>query len=430
MNESAATLQGDVMSRIDATWLRVESRDTPFVIHGMFRVEGPADAATLIELLRERMPKLRRLRQRAVDGAPRAGGWWHGEARWVDDPEFSFDRHVRLHPALDEADFPAAVNRIQPEPLDFRHPPWEVHAFPLTGGGVRFLLRFHHSIGDGAAMGRVLRLMCDGAPDVIPMHTVAPDRRPAVLRWLDILVRRPLALLKMTLLSPADDTMYRGALGPSKPGAWSPALSLAPVMRMRERSGATVNEILTAVVCEALRRDALARGQDPDGAVIRATVPVNLRRVDEQEGLGNRFGLVYLRLPLGGMDFDARLTLVRRRMLSRKRAQQAQAFLETLRRFGTFGPRLHGLMVGLLTSKSSMVLTHVRGPDEPVYFGGRRLEEVSFFAPQSGCIGMSISLMTYAGLVTIGIQADPSCHPEPAALARRCTEVFRETLGG
>ncbi len=418
------------MSRIDATWLRVESRDTPFVIHGMFRVEGPADAGALIDLLRERLPKLRRLRQRAVDGAPRAGGWWHGEARWVDDPGFSFDRHVRLHPAVDEADFPATVNRIQPEPLDFRHPPWEVHAFPLVDGGVRFLLRFHHSIGDGAAMGRVLRMMCDDAPDMVPMHTVAPDRRPAVLRWLDILARRPLALLKMTLLSPADDTMYRGVLGPAKAGAWTPALPLAPVMRMRERSGATVNEILTAVVCEALRRDALARGQEPDHAVIRATVPVNLRRADEQEGLGNRFGIVYLRLPLGGMDFDARLALVRRRMLSRKRAQQAQAFLETLRRFGTFGPRLHGLVVGVLTSKSSMVLTHVRGPDDPVFFGGRRLEEVSFFAPQSGCIGMSISLMTYAGAVTIGIQADPSCHPEPAELAGRCAEVFRETLGG
>jgi hypothetical protein len=430
MSDSPITPRREIMSRIDATWLRVESRDTPFVIHGMFRVEGPADAATLIELLRERLPKLRRLRQRAVDGAPRAGGWWHGEARWVDDPGFSFDRHVRLHPVLDEVDFTAAVNRIQPEPLDFRHPPWEVRVFPLSDGGARFLLRFHHSIGDGAAMGRVLRMMCDDAPEVVPMHTVAPDRRPAVRRWLDILIRRPLALLKMTLLSAADDTMYRGALGPAKPGAWTPALPLDAVMRMRGRSGATVNEILTTVVCEALRRDALARGQDPDGAVIRATVPVNLRRADEQEGLGNRFGLVYLRLPMGGMDFDARLAVVRRRMWSRKRAQQAQAFLETLRLFGTFGPRFHGLMVGLLTSKSSMVLTHVRGPDEPVFFGGRRLEEVSFFAPQSGCLGMSISLMTYAGSVTIGIQADPSCHPEPGQLTRLCAEVFRETLGG
>ncbi|MFO1489337.1 MAG: WS/DGAT domain-containing protein [Kiritimatiellia bacterium] len=417
------------MSRIDATWLRVESPATPFVIHGMFRVEGPASPGELIELMRERLPRLRRLRQRAVDGAPRAGGWWHGEARWIDDPDFSFDRHVRLHPYIEEAEFPEMVNRIQPQPLDFRGPPWEVHVFPLTSGAVRFLLRFHHCIGDGAAMGRVLRQMCDGAPEVIPMHTVAPDRRPAVLRWADILVRRPLALLRMVLLTRADPEMYRGPPGPDKPGAWTPALPLDPVMRMRERSGATVNEILTAVVCEALRRDALSRGRDPARAVIRATVPVNLRRADEQEGLGNRFGLVYLRLPLDGMDFDERLALVRRRMLSRKRAQQGQAFLETLRRFGTFGPRLHRWMVGLLTSKSSLVLTHVRGPDEPVRAGGRQLTEVSFFAPQSGSIGLSISLLTYAGTVTIGVQADARCHPDPGALARRCAEVFRETLG-
>ncbi|HET8951873.1 MAG TPA: hypothetical protein VFN44_15235, partial [Solirubrobacteraceae bacterium] len=66
--------------------------------------------------------------------------------------------------------------------------------------------------------------------------------------------------------------------------------------------GTTVNDVLLSAMSGALRRYLVGR----DSAVreIRAMVPFNLRQLDEPlpRDLGNRFGLVYLALPVGIED--------------------------------------------------------------------------------------------------------------------------------
>jgi len=70
----------------------------------------------------------------------------------------------------------------------------------------------------------------------------------------------------------------------------------------------------------------------------------------------------------------------------------------------------------LFASKSSLVLTNVPGPDEPVYFAGTRLAGVVPWVPAAGSIGLGVSIFSYAGRVAVGLRADAGIVSEPDAI--------------
>ena len=99
---------------------------------------------------------------------------------------------------------------------------------------------------------------------------------------------------------PADpETIFKGELTTSKRVAWSGVMPLADVKGYSKSVGATINDVLLAGVTGAIRRYMIGRGADVDGLNIRAVVPVNLRPDSDVIKLGNRFGLVFLALPIG-----------------------------------------------------------------------------------------------------------------------------------
>ena len=68
---------------------------------------------------------------------------------------------------------------------------------------------------------------------------------------------------------------------------------------MGHETGTTINDIVVTAVAGALRR--YLRSRDSPVEELTASVPFNLRPLDQPlpSELGNRFGLVLLRLPLG-----------------------------------------------------------------------------------------------------------------------------------
>ena len=64
-----------------------------------------------------------------------------------------------------------------------------------------------------------------------------------------------------------------------------------------------------------------------------------------------------------------------------------------------------------------MVLTNVPGPRHPLSIAGTPLRGVLVWAPCSGSVGMSVSVFSYAGKVTVGFLTDAGLVPDPQALA-------------
>jgi diacylglycerol O-acyltransferase len=64
-------------------------------------------------------------------------------------------------------------------------------------------------------------------------------------------------------------------------------------------------------------------------------------------------------------------------------------------------------------AKSSLVLTNVPGPPQPLYLAGRRLDRIMFWVPQSGRLGLGVSILSYAGEVMVGVASDAGLVPDP-----------------
>lgn len=84
--------------------------------------------------------------------------------------------------------------------------------------------------------------------------------------------------------------------------------------------------------------------------------------------------------------------------------------------------------IDLLSTKASAVATNVPGPQEPLYLAGGRIGRLIFWVPQSGDIGLGISILSYAGQVQFGLIADAARVPDPDEVAARFREEFENVV--
>jgi WS/DGAT/MGAT family acyltransferase len=312
----------------------------------------------------------------------------------------------------------------------------------------------HHCIADGIALMQVLLSLTDlsaeaPAPGGGPANDQVKSRRrgrlntitgPVVwiarttLNAVDVVLKQSLetfqhpgrlidlakvgadsatTLAKMTLRSPDPHTVFKGELGITKLTAWTDQLSLAEIKQISRALEGKVNDILLTLVTGALRRYLQDKGNNLDGLQIRALVPVNLRSLDEPLELGNRFGLVFSTLPVGASDIHERFIETRRYMNEIKNSPEAAVAYGVLNALGMTPMDIEGIFLNFFGSKSSMVLTNVPGPQVQLYLAGQPIREIMAWVPQSGGLGMGISLISYNGSVMIGVTTDEGLVPDP-----------------
>ncbi len=466
---------GTPLSHVDTAWLHMEDPTNLMMVTGIFRLDRPLPLELLRDTLQARMtdrfPRLRhRVRQ---DGS---------QAFWVADRTFDVGAHVhRL--ALPEprgaAELRDVVSDLMSTPLDFSKPLWQCHLIEGVDDGCAVLLRLHHCIGDGVALVHVLLSMADLVPDAPPLPPEPRRRRRkeelgsrlgwAFGRALDAVagtvagtvgavtgtvrvsrqigqivqgtvqaVRHPSHLLELTqsaaqgaqvlfqmLTRPGDPpTPFKGTLGVRKRAAWSRTIPLAEVKACGQAVGATINDVLLTAVTGALRRYLVRRRCEVHGLELNAMVPVNLRPPERADDLGNQFGLIYLTLPVGVSDVAERLRLVKLRMDEIKRSPEPLVAFQMLNALGLAPREMADTLVNLFGAKSTAVMTNVAGPRQPIYFAGRKVESVLFWVPQSGRMGLGVSILSYDGRVIVGVATDAGLVPDPERLVEDFADEY------
>jgi WS/DGAT/MGAT family acyltransferase len=228
----------------------------------------------------------------------------------------------------------------------------------------------------------------------------------------------------------ADDpaTRFKGALGTRKIAAWTDPLPLAEVKTVAKVLGCTINDLLMSTAAGALGSYLRLHGEDTDGMTIRAAVPVNLRDPEAAASLGNHFGLVFLELPIGIRDPLERLFDVHAAMSALKSSYQPVLTFGLMAALGRLPGSVEAAAIDLLSTKASAVATNVPGPRHPLYLAGRRIRRLIFWVPQSGDIGVGISILSYAGQVQFGLIADYKRVPDPGAVTARFHEEFEKVV--
>ncbi|HEU4458923.1 MAG TPA: wax ester/triacylglycerol synthase family O-acyltransferase [Methylibium sp.] len=462
------------MSRVDTAWLRMDTPQNLMMIIGVWLLEPGVDHATLCARIEERLLAYRRFKQKVVEDAMGAS--------WVADAGFDIARHVvretlpadgRL--ARREA-LEARVAELAATPLDPHRPLWQMHLiedYPGADGrpGSALVARIHHCIADGIALISVMLSITDGgkppparkrrakaeaeegeglADTLLEAISTAAIKAiglsgQGVSKSIEMLAKPPQELfgsIDMALagaqvvkdvaalaLMPDDSpTRFKGKPLGSKRVAWCEPIALDRVRVVGKALGCSINDVLLGCAAGAIGAYLRGRGDDVTGQEIRAMVPVNLRPLDQAWKLGNRFGLVPLVLPIGIANPVERVYAVKRRMNELKGSYQPMLAFGVLAIAGLLIKPVQHALLNLFAKKATAVMTNVPGPATPLAFCGATLKQTMFWVPQSGDIGMGLSILSYGGGVQFGLITDAGLCPDPRAVIAGFEPEFEKLL--
>ncbi|HET8744234.1 MAG TPA: wax ester/triacylglycerol synthase family O-acyltransferase, partial [Ramlibacter sp.] len=439
------------MSKVDTAWLRMDSASNLMMILGVWTLRPGIRWRALCERVRERLLPYDRFRQRVEENG--------GGARWVEH-EVDIAQHVvreklpRTRGGA-QAALQQRIGELAMQPLDPGRPLWQIHLVENYEGGSALIFRIHHCIADGIALIRVtLSLVDGGEPPPANKARGTPDGAEA---WLAESLVKPVAAMVLKALEAAGDgavrslhllrqparglhgsldlaqgawqllgdaaalllmpddspTRLKGKPAGRKRVAWCPPLPLAEVKAIGKALNCSVNDVLLSCVAGAIGQYLKAQGDEVAGLEIRAMVPVNLRPPEEAHGLGNHFGLAPLVLPVGMENPIERVYEVRRRMDALKGSTQPLLAFAVLALAGLMIKPAQDAIMDLFRSKTTAVMTNVPGPRGKLAFLGAGIEQIMFWVPQSGDIGLGVSILSYGGSVQFGVMADTALCPEP-----------------
>jgi len=382
---------------------------------------------------------------------------------WIDDRHFDLRYHIR-HLALPRPgtldQLKEMASRIMARHLDRSRALWEMWVIEGLEDGTQFALlnKTHHCMIDGAAGADLSQILFSSSPSVerpepLPyMPRPAPSGAQLVRDGLRQRMGLPLdaarnargwladprgRLAKMRRRSaavgellrfafrPASETPLNGALSPHRRLDWL-TMPLDDVKELRRVLGCTVNDVVLATVCGALRRYLFQRRVDAAKLDFRVAAPVSVRHEEHERRQGNHVSSWILRLPLAETDPLRQLAAVRERTAELKRRESALGVETIMRALEWLPPALIARGVGLTQGPANLMVTNVPGPQVPLYMVGARLLGMYPVVPLLPGSGLGIALFSYEGKLCWGFNGDFELLADLSAFVGQVGAAFEE----
>jgi WS/DGAT/MGAT family acyltransferase len=458
------TARKDRLTPVDASFLLQEHESSHMHVGGLMIFEGPPPAYDeFIEGLESRLHLVPRYRQKLAE--PR---FEMGRPFWVDDPRFNLEYHVR-HTALPKPgtfdQLRLLTGRLFSQRLDRSKPMWELYLVQgLEDNRFALISKTHHAMIDGIAGVDIASVLFDVTP--VPREIEPPDepwtpnpepsQSELIAEGVKGIVRAPLRLAGRAVtalqhpgpavrqaresvealgevawagMNPAPETPLNVPIGPHRRLLWADT-SLADFKEIKDALGGTVNDVVLTVVTGAVRRWLRSRGVRTEGLALRALVPVSIRAEDERGQTGNRIAAMRGPLPVYCDDVVECLEIVREEMRDLKESKQALG-AEVIAGLQDFAPPTllaQASRLNFSTRLFNLIVTNVPGPQFPLYFQGRELQQLIpvAFLPEDHA--MAVAIMSYNGQLTFGLLGDYDAMPDMDFVQSAIEETIAELL--
>lgn len=449
------------LNPLDASWLLVESAQTPMHVAGLQIFTLPKNAPEsfmrdLFEYFRGFPVKAapfnyRLVRSRLSKLAP----------AWEVVNELDIDYHVR-HSALPvpggERELGILISRLHSIQLDPRRPLWECHIIEgLENNRFAIYIKAHHSMLDGMAAVRITRdtlsedpatenvpppwarklppraPKVDGGVSVAPMNQLASQwagqfkSLQGVLRSLRSLTRGGKTSAGLVAPYTAPRSVFNVAVTGQRRFA-TQSLDFARIRKLCEATGGTVNDVVMALCAAAIRRYLEEISALPDKPLI-ANLPVSVRPKDD-EGEGNAISTILVSLGTDIPDVKARFEHIRESALA------AKEHLQTMPRAAInnytmllMAPFMLGQVMGLTSIKRPMfnvVISNVPGFKNPLYLNGARLDALYPVSLIFNGQALNITVFTYVDKLNFSFTADRASLPHVQRLSVYTGEALEE----
>ncbi|WP_336365984.1 WS/DGAT/MGAT family O-acyltransferase [Marinobacter sp. C2H3] len=454
------------LGTLDASWLAVESEDTPMHVGNLQIFSLPEDAPeTFLRDMVERM--------KAAGDVAAPWGYklaWPGFLRrliapyWVEDKAIDLDYHVR-HSALPrpggERELGVLVSRLHSNPLDLARPLWECHVIEgLENNRFALYTKMHHCMIDGISGVRLMQRVLTTDPDrrhMPPPWTVRPESRrgsksdreasiPAALsQAMDALklqadmaprlwqagnrlvhsVRHPEDGLTAPFTGPQSMLNHR-VTGQRRLATQH--YQLDRLKAVAKASQGSLNDVVLYLCGTALRRFLLEQGELPDQP-LTAGIPVNIRPADD-EGTGTQISFMIASLATDEPDPLSRLQSIK--ASSRRAKEHLQKLPKSALNQYTMllmSPYILQLMSGMggrMRPVFNVTISNVPGPEHTLYYEGAKLEAMYPVSLIAHGGALNITCLSYNGSLNFGFTGCRDTLPSMQKLAVYTGEALDE----
>ncbi len=462
----------------DTAWLRMDSPTNLMIINAMLITEGMA-----FEDFKNTVINRFLIFPRFLSCPTFKTGQYY----WQEDPYFDIDNHVKRVALAGDADKVALQDYLADQastPLDASKPLWQLLFIDNYEQGNAIILRVHHSYADGLALISVFHSITDALPNVKPFSPSTADNDELVLEsaesssdinyeWpryqkvvdtakvrvdryaslakkvsaegLQVLrdkealrelvgdgVRAAAELAQLAAMAPDPKRVLKGKLGVRKTCAWSEPISFDKFYGISKVIGCKINDLLISCVAGAFREELMLAGEELEGKQIHVTLPVNIRPESQMDmggnpdDLGNCFGTVFVALPVGIENPLERVYKIKHDMIALKQSLQPALSYGILYAAGMLPKNIQKALLESFGNKTSAVLSNVPGSRETRYIAGARIKEQMFWVPQTGDIGLGLSIISYAGQIQFGLVGDAKLFPNPERIVTHFVEQLEK----
>ena len=473
----------DHLSGLDASFLYLETPETPMHVGGLNIVELPAGyEGDFLHDFRRHITHRMHLApvfQRKLVNMP----FELANPIWVDDDDMDMEYHIRstvLPAPGNRAQLDRLVGRLHSSLLDRSRPLWEFYVIegvqspPDAPPGTRhvaFYSKVHHAALDGAGGIVLANAIMDSGP--VPRHVRAAPARRAVASDNFGVAELALAGIKNTAQQTAKlvkslpalaGTLVgvlrakRAAEREGGPGAlaktnWfaprtpinvsitnqrlfsSFSVPLAQIKQIAKGNQASLNDVVLAICSGALRRYLADRGCVPADPLL-AGVPVSLREAGNTD-LNNQVSMMRVSLASTTSDPLERLQAIRQSSSAAK-ATSASMKSVTPTDFPSLGaPWLIGGLASLFgrsklaNSMSPLVnvaISNVPGPKFALYLAGAKLLTYYPVSIAVHSVALNVTVQSYNGLLDFGLTACRKALPDLPELSKLMLAAHQELL--
>jgi WS/DGAT/MGAT family acyltransferase len=465
----------------DASFLYMESASGPMHISSVYVLEGELSFERVFEHFAERIHLVPSYRRRLAQVPLNLA-----HPTWVDDPDFDLANHVLHHElppgtSLQEG-IDAAVTLNEPM-LDRSRPLWRFVLVSGVPGKTLILQQTHHAMIDGVSGIEITTILYDfdakggnRPPPAAPWH---PEPVPGALERMSDAVRdnidkarraNPMNLLtngdeRRRLLGRAIRVMSQFLTRPAMTAPFNASLvgpkrrvrylkkSFAEIREVRRALGGTINDVVLAVVTEAVARYLDLHGEETESQYLRIMCPVSVRTEDQAGALGNQVSAIFPVLPAWPMNMLQRLNTVCAETDRIKNDEEAQALalftqtespvwpvaLAPTQLVGTpFDPTALAARIPMPIPPSdgwrppnlglNFVCTNVPGVQVPQYLCGHEVIDTIGLLVLTGNVGFSVTILSYNKQLFFSFICEPRLLPDLEVISEAADAAFNELL--
>ena len=460
------------LSGQDASFVYLETPHTPMHI-GSVGIYDPSTAPggfvrfkDILSFIQSRLGGARSFRQRLVR-VP----FDLDHPYWIEDPDFDVEFHVR-HIALpkpgDWRQLCIQVARLHARPMDLSKPLWEFtivegldNVAGLPPGCFALVSKVHHAAIDGMSgveMSAAVHDLDANMTAPAASDEWKPEHMPGVadlltrsyfnsllqpMRVVETIGRSLPGMAKLTASVSKGDVSIAGAkLAPktrlngkvSGHRVFDAApFKLADIRAIKDAvPGATVNDVILAIVGGGLRAYLEAKGELPRDT-LTAMAPISVRGEGEKAALGNLVSAMVVGLGTQIADPLERLRFVHGEAANSK-AMTGAVGARTLTDYSQLIPSgLAGLAARLYTRVGAAnahapvfncVVTNVPGSRVPLYFCGAKMVAMYGTGPVFDGMGLINTIYSYTDTIAISFTSDRDMMPDPDVYASALRGAF------